>query len=347
MEDADMEFDSIIQSITSGLTGNSEKDIPYLQKQMVKYKNHEMAKEILRACGRLLYQCLPDDKKTAMGKVIDNDLTSYASVLEEVRFKQHEKKYDEALVLLESLIHKIEAMNLFEDDQVSEYHCFNEFFEEALFRMNTKPAKDIRYADLPLDQIYTQYGSLLIDLKRPKDAAAALGKAMRWNPGNADIAFEHAEAYKLQGDMEAFYRLTIDLFKYAFRPKQVARCFRNLGYYFTEKKQWEESVACYTMSLQYDNESSMAMSELYYIQQKAGRFFNPPGMDYLRKISEKYGFPVGADPDVLGLSFAYGKHFAEKGDAAGARYCWQITYDLTQDEDIRKMIDELPVPDDK
>ena len=42
------------------------------------------------------------------------------------------------------------------------------------------------------------------------------------------------------------------------------------------------------------------------------------------------------------MSFAYGKHFAEQGDAAGARYCWQITYDLTDDEDIRKMMDKLP-----
>ena len=33
---------------------------------------------------------------------------------------------------------------------------------------------------------------------------------------------------------------------------------------------------------------------------------------------------------------------AEQGDAAGARYCWQITYDLTDDEDIRKMMDKLP-----
>ena len=49
-----------------------------------------------------------------------------------------------------------------------------------------------------------------------------------------------------------------------------------------------------SMSLQFDKESHMAMSELYYIQQKAGRVIPPPKMDYLRKISEEYGFPVGA-----------------------------------------------------
>ncbi len=305
-----------------------------------------MGKEIIRACGRLLYKCVPDDKKAEFDRIVNNDVTSYESVLEEVRFKQHEKKFDEALALMEGMIRKLEEANMFADDQVSEYHCFNEFFEEALYRMNAKPSKEVRHATIPMDDIYTQYGSILIDLQRPKDAEAALAKAMHWNPACAQIAFERAETCKLQGDMEGFFRLTLDTFKYAFRPKQVARCFRNLGFYFTEKELWEESVACHTMSLQFDRESTLAMSELYYIQQKAGRVIPPPKMEYLREIAEKYGFPVGADPDVLGLSYSYGKHFAEEGDTAGARYCWQITYDLTDDEEIKEMMDRLP-PDEE
>ena len=337
-----MDFDKIMHEITSGLTGNGEKDMKYLMEQMEKYKDHEMGKEIIRACGRLVYQCVPEEKKAEINRIIGNNLMSYESVLEEVRFKQHEKKFEEALALMENLIRKVEASNMFTDDLVSEYHCFNEFFEDALYRMNAKPEKDVRNATFPMHKFYMQYGSLLIDLRRFDEADAALAKAMRWNPASARIAFEHAEVCKLLSDMEGFFRRTMDVFKYAFRPYQVARCFRNLGYYFTEKQLWQEAVACYTMSLQFENESTQAMSELYYIQQKVGRVISPPDMDYLREISEKYGFPVGADPDVLGLSFSYGKHFAENGDPDGARYCWQITYDLTDVEEIKAMIDQLP-----
>ena len=337
-----MEFDKIMQEITGGLSGDSEKDGAYLKEQMEKYKEHELAKEILRACGRLMFKYIPEDQKAEISRVLNNRLTSYDAVLEEVRFKQHEKKFEEALAMIEDLVRKFEALNMFEDDQVSEYHCFNEFFEEALYRMNAQPAKDLRRADFPLDQIYTQYGSLLIDLQRPREAIAALETAMRWNPADAQIAFEHAEAYKMLGDLESFFKLTIHIFRYAFRPTQVARCFRNLGFYFIEKELWEEAVACFTMSLQFEKESTIAMSELYYIQRQAGRMIPTPGIDFFRKTSEKYGFPDGADPDVLRLSFAYGKHFAEEGNTTAARYCWQITYDLTGDEDVRKMMDELP-----
>ncbi len=59
-----MDFEKIMREITSGLTGDSGKDIKYLMDQMEKYKEHEMGKEIIRACGRLLYQCVPEDKKS-------------------------------------------------------------------------------------------------------------------------------------------------------------------------------------------------------------------------------------------------------------------------------------------
>ncbi len=337
-----MDFEKIMREITSGLTGDGKKDIKYLMEQAEKYKDHEMGKEIVRAIGRLLFKCVPEDKRAEMDRLINNDLASWESVLEEVRFKQHEKKFDEALTLMEGLIRKFEDSNMFSDDQVSEYHCFNEFFEEALYKYHEEPTRELRRATYPLDVFYTQYGSLLVDLQRPKDAEAALVKALHWNPADVKIMFERAETRKVQGDMDGFFKLTLEAFKYAFRPKQVARCFRNLGFYFTEKELWEESVACHTMSLQYDNESNLAMSELYYIQQKAGKVIQPPKMDRLRKISEQYGFPVGADQDVLGLSYHYGKLFAEQGNTEAARYCWEITYGLTDDEDIKKMLDKLP-----
>ncbi len=57
------DFESIMKEITRGLTGNFEQDISYLNEQMEKYKGHEYEKEILRACGRLIYEIMPEDKK--------------------------------------------------------------------------------------------------------------------------------------------------------------------------------------------------------------------------------------------------------------------------------------------
>jgi hypothetical protein len=62
---------------------------------------------------------------------------------------------------------------------------------------------------------------------------------------------------------------------------------------------------------------------------------------HLQKYGEKYGFPVGAPDDVPGLALAYGKHFAENEETEGALYCFNIAYELTGDENIKKIIDDL------
>ena len=63
--------EEIIKNITDGLTGDNEKDIQYLMEQTEKYKNHESSKEILRECGRLLYERLPEDSRPKIDKIID------------------------------------------------------------------------------------------------------------------------------------------------------------------------------------------------------------------------------------------------------------------------------------
>lgn len=336
-----MTFDEIMMEITSGLTGDREHDLPYLQEQCEKYKEHDLAQEILRACGRLIYKYVTNEQRAELDRIVENQGLGHEAILEEVRFKAYQKKYDEAIVLIEGLIAKIELPGFFTDDTVSEYHTFHEFFEEALYKYYTKPTRTIRHATFPFDVIYLQYGSLLVDVHRFEDAKAALEKALRWNPASADIAFEHAETYKLLGDMDGFLHHTIKIFRYAFRPQQVARCYRNLGYYFAEKTLWKEAVACYSLSLHFEKDSKNAMSELYYIHENAGNV-DRASMEEIRALAQEYGFPVGAHEDVVGMAFAYGKHFLEQGDSDAARYCLIIAFDLTQDEAIRNMIDSLP-----
>ena len=337
-----MEIEKIMKKIKDGLTGDNEKDLQYLMGQMEKYKNHKLSKEIIRECGRLLYEHMPDDFRPRIDKLIDDEVLSYDSTIQKVRIAQRDGRYAEALSLLEELVQKVETMDWFKDDKVSEYHCFNEFFEEALYREYNKPTKVLRSPGFPLDTIYFQYGSLLLDVERPKDAESALITAMHWNPANANIALERAEACKRQGDIDAFFEHSVESFKYAFRPKYLARCFRNVGYYFSDKEMWEEAASCYSLSLQFDGSSELAISELYYIQERSGKNIDQLiDHDYTQRICKKYGFPFGADKTVIGLAYSYGKHFIKEGDNEGARYCLQIFYDLTGDENVKKEIDEL------
>ena len=59
-------FNEIMQQITGGLTGEKEHDAAYLMEQCEKYKGHDMAKEIIRACSRLMYSFISEEDRQAI-----------------------------------------------------------------------------------------------------------------------------------------------------------------------------------------------------------------------------------------------------------------------------------------
>lgn len=334
------EYEEIMQEITAGLTGDKKKDFQYLEEKGNEYKDHKYGKEILRAIGRLITGLLPEDALKEVEKIMGNHDLGIQSTLEEVQFNQYKKNFDKAIELIEPLIKKIEEADFFRDDAVSEYHCFDNFFEEILYKYHNKPEKDLRRADMPLATVYTQYGSSLIDVERWEDARKALKEALHWNPASAEIMFEYSETFKHSGELDEYFKLVIESFKYCYEPKTLARAYRNLGWYFIEKELYDDAMVAYIMSVQYE-QSPTVQGELYYISQKTGKEFSQPSMEEIRASAEKYGFPVGADEDVLGIAFSLGKQAAEEGQKDAAQFFLGILYGLTEDGNIKKMIESL------
>lgn len=96
------------------------------------------------------------------------------------------------------------------------------------------------------------------------------------------------------------------------------------------------------LSLEYDKEAKAAQSELYYINNATNGEIPEPSIEQAEEYSKKYGFPMGPDRDILGLSYAYGKHFLEENEPNAARYFLSIIYGLTGEPDIKEIIEKLP-----
>lgn len=141
-----MSYNEIMNNITHGLSGNFETDREYLQEKMDKYKDHELGKEIIRACGRILYEILPEDKKEELAKVMRKEDLGVEATLDEVRFNIYKKDYKKADMLMKALVNKAEELEksgFFQDDSVSMYFTFNNLFEELLYMVRNKPKNDV------------------------------------------------------------------------------------------------------------------------------------------------------------------------------------------------------------
>jgi tetratricopeptide (TPR) repeat protein len=333
------DFDSIMRHITSGFTGEANTDVKYLKDKMEEYKNHEYGKEIIRVCSRMMFEILPEKTRGELSRAIENDNTGAEATIEEVKFCIYKKDFDKALKLIEPVIKdydKLIESGFCQDDSVSQYFYFTEAFQDTLYSYRNPSDKDIRRAPINFAEAYVLYGSILIDLKRYEDAEIALKKAIRWNPVNAQIAFEHAETYKARGMMDKYLELTREIFKIAYRPNDLARCYRNMGYYYVEMKQWKKAVCCYEFSLQFEK-SNMVQSELYYISSTSGLQIEIPTLEEVKKCFEEERIPFGADHDVMGISYTLGKRYYGNKIKDATIYFLDIFRGFADDEDVEKM----------
>lgn len=217
-----MNPDNILREITSGLTGVPENDIPYIKEQMEKYKNHKLSKEILRVCGRIMFDLIPNDEKKELEQAISNDAKGLEATIKEIRFNVFEGNLDKALKMSEALVNKVDGIPMFDNDTASEYYCFNSAFEEILFEYYNRPERTIRRAEIPYGEIYYIHGNLLFELKRIPEARIYLEKSLRWNPASCPVAFEYIETFKAEGKTDKFFELTKAQFKYAYTPEYTA-----------------------------------------------------------------------------------------------------------------------------
>lgn len=81
-----MTFDDILKQITEGLSGDAEQDIAYLNEQATAYSDHEQAQEIARACGRMIYERLPEEERQkAFDAMMEEDIRPMEAALSEAR----------------------------------------------------------------------------------------------------------------------------------------------------------------------------------------------------------------------------------------------------------------------
>jgi len=246
---------------------------------------------------------------------------------------------------LESLIKRIEddngEMTVFRDDSVSEYRKFRNYFEEILYKELFSPKKEVRQMSEDYAYLYFIYGNLLFELERYDDARTALMKALRVNPISADVIFELAEINKLRGEWDDYLAYVKQCFSVAYNAVHVGRCYRNLGYYYIEQKEYELAAAIYFKSMQYDKNSTLPQSQLFYIQQVSGKPIPELSYDDVQGLLKKNEIPTDASNTILGIAYSIGKSAAEQGNNDAARYFFSILYDLTHDDEVKEMIDKL------
>jgi tetratricopeptide (TPR) repeat protein len=336
-----MSFDQIMTEITSGLTGNPQEDVKSLIEQMRKYTDNEYSKEINRAIGRMIYEIVPEDMKNDLNKILNNYNLGIDKIMEEADFQIFKNNYEKALQIMESLIKSIEEREWYNDDNVSEYHCFNNFFEELIYKEKYRPSKEIRQIPENFTAAYYKYGVILFELKNFAKAKEVLEKANRYNPIGTEILFELSEVYKMNKDWEEYSNISKKCLEYAYSSRALARCYRNLGFYYIEQEKYDLAIKLFFFSMDFDQESKIAQSELLYISQKENISIQPPKTDEIIDALKKNNIQIGANPLILSIAGYIAKDAYKNKAFDICKYFSEIIYDLTNSAEFKNIIDQI------
>ncbi len=236
---------------------------------------------------------------------------------------------------------EVQLQELEEKYRDQKCYSFNHIMELYLYQYY-KRDYDFGLSEEPMNLWYMDLGNKFEKKENMEKAYEAYKKAIEWNPVDLDARFAKIELEKKFKRLEEVLKQTLELYSYLCSRATMARFYRNLGFYYTEKYQPQTANYLY----EYSNlffQTKNADSELEYIR-KAMQKNNPqPNVYELQAKISELKIPVAAPSQTLGLLYEIGKSEEQKGNLQQAMDCYLLVYDLTQDEEIMERVKGISI----
>ena len=224
---------------------------------------------------------------------------------------------------------------------LKEFHSFLNPLEEILFYQYIGLENEMAYIpfDEPLFDLYYIYGTLLLEKDDFVKAEEYLLKALRINPVSSKTILSLADIYKSKTrTYNRFFLYNVDALKFAYKNEDIARAYRNFGFFYVEENQLDVAAAFYDFSLNFDFNKN-ALRELEYLKSR--------GIDTetddakIREVIESKNIQLGANPFILDTLKFISIGLERKRYYRSALYFYRILYDLTKDNQVLGKINSI------
>lgn len=336
-----MNLQKVLDEIKANLTGDPQKDGPYLKEQADKYKGEEFSDELEREMADMLVMITEKNYKAALDSFLRNKNKEVEAQLEKAEKRFKNLNYNGGISILEEIIrNNIFAWN--DTDEVT-YKCFGTPLEYILYKnLFQEDTREVKPVNCDLARVYYTFCFGLMQKERYADARNAIERAVQLNPVDPEVYKQFIELAKRQNDMDALRKSADMLLKTAVNKSQVGYAYFALSFYFSELKQFDKALAMLQMSRIF-RESDLYKTELEYIARSMGCVGDPELFDknQLMVIMDKENIQPGPSVAVVGIANHVAKEFEEQGELDYAMYFYEIVYELTEDSGTEEHIKEL------
>ena len=222
-----------------------------------------------------------------------------------------------------------------------EYHSFLNPLEEILFYQYIGLKKELGYIPFnePLFDLYYLYGTLLFEFDYFGKSEEYLLKALRINPVSSKTILALADIYKSKTrTYNRFFLYNVDALKFAYTNKDIARAYRNFGFFYVEENQLDVAAAFYDFSLNFEF-NKQVLKELEYLKSRGVN--TKIDTEEAKRIIESKNIQVGVNDFVLDALKFICFDLDNKKYTSQALYFYRILYDLTKDNRVLGRINAL------
>jgi len=261
--------------------------------------------------------------------------------------KIRENSFFDALTLIEEMLNELED---YYDTLGKRVFCFEHILDTYYYTYFFKDAEKLEYSKYRMSEYYRAYGYINIKLERFDDAIKAYNRALYYNPVDLDSYLQLTELYKKIGSITSVKQINAEAYRFCCSRQSMAHYYRNLGFYYLETKRPDVAKALYVYSNIY-YETKQALNEIDFIdaakesmpdQALVDRITNiKPEVKGLQEILKSENINLGPNPDTIGITYRVGKIEFTNKNYDSAYDCFMLVYDLTLDENVKKILDEL------
>lgn len=336
-----MNTDSIIEQIKKQMTGDPQKDGPFLKDQSEKYKNEENSDEINRELAKLLYESAYNDMHKSIDSYLANKNPEVNEKLKNVRKRFDNLNYNGGIEILREII-KDNLFAWMDDDEVT-YKSFGTPVEHALYMQIYQPEKEVRPVSCNLSEVYSLYGWGLTQKKKYTEAIDAFQRAIELNPTDAEIYIRYCELLKKIKQIDELRESIDKLMQCAVTKEQLGKGYFNYSYYFSEKKDHDKASAMLEMSRIFMGDSELIETEMKYISNCMGLGSIPPSHSREQLMNIMKAEKIQPGPSALAVNTAYflAQHSQQNLDYNMAKYFYEVVWELTENDDVKDTIAEI------
>lgn len=329
-----MEYNEIIAELKSKLGDSPEENEKILKAEGEKFA-HAGDYTALKAVGELLMENMPANRREELQRLTFLDGMRLDEVYDKILKLINEKKNLEALPLAEKLYKKI--ILDFGETETAKFVSLRNPFEENLCQLLFKQEKKLSRTPFDFSAYITTYAFLLVETGANIDAIPILEKAISYNPVDVGPRFELAEVYKIIRNKKMVLQVTRDTLEIASSPVAIARCYANVGYTLVDSGEYEDAVVFYTASAMFAPNPAIPL-ELKHVADLKGSPVVKPSPQRVIDTMKKYEIEYGPNQRVIEIAAQLASYYIGKKDIPQALNALKLTYNLTLDEDVKKLI---------